>query len=566
MWLLAQLIAPPLQPGPVRLPEGTPIERPSPIAPKDDDKQPILRPESAPTDENGTQPPLDPKAQGRPQQLGSSSLPKVLGTTPYSRRELDGLLRRCVGRDPSWDNTLKRCAAALTTRLINDGFVNSRVYVVKLPAPGALEVVEGRIAEVRLRSTSASLERSLSKRLRGLQGSVLNLKTLEQTLVQLRSLPGVGQIKGNIGRLGADPSQAVVNLSVDPAAVPWLGDVSLRNDGNAGSGEWRALGIALKNDLLTRGDTLLAVGELNADQQAELGATIASLSYTFPLVDRLKFTGSFGYSRRNLIEAPTPLYNVSYRQFQGYGQLEWVLHESPTQRWALFGGISGNRNDLYYDGISIIPTSAGGWLQTGYARVGINGGGSRGNVSWNGNLYGLQGMSSFSTNTQLETMAQAGTDPGTARALGGIANVSWSILPNLQWSARGAFQVAFDQLTDDMGFSLGSDTGLKGLPGILVSGDNGYLWTTELTWTFWATRKQALQLVPFIGSGGVHTWRQNVYRSDTVGSTGAYVRWLIGRHWNLELGWISPFDTEERPYWNQWLLSSGVYSKIQYRF
>jgi len=117
-----------------------------------------------------------------------------------------------------------------------------------------------------------------------------------------------------------------------------------------------------------------------------------------------------------------------------------------------------------------------------------------------------------------------------------------------------------------MGFSLGSDTGLKGLPGILVSGDNGYLWTTELTWTFWATRKQALQLVPFIGSGGVHTWRQNVYRSDTVGSTGAYVRWLIGRHWNLELGWISPFDTEERPYWNQWLLSSGVYSKIQYRF
>ena len=561
MWLLAQLIAPPLQPGPVRLPEEMPIQRPSPIAPKQDET-PILQP----TTEPEGQKPLQPEKGSQQPRQGSSALPAVLGSTPYSSSELKELLRSCVGRDPSWADTLKRCAATLTTRLVNDGFVNSRVYVVAQPAPGALEVVEGRIAEVRLRSSDAGLQRSLAKRLRGLQGSVLNLKTLEQTLVQLRSLPGVGQIKGNIGRLGADPSQAVVNLSVDPAAVPWLGDVSLRNDGNAGSGEWRAVGIALKNDLLTRGDTLLAVGELNADQQAELGATIASLSYTFPLLEGLKFTGSFGYSRRNLIDASSEFYSLSLRQFQGYGQLEWVVYESPRQRWALFGGISGNRNDAFYDGSSIIPVSAGGWGQTGYARFGINGGGSTGSLSWNGNLYGLQGMPSFSTAPQLETLAAGGINPGTARALGGIATVSWSILPNLQWSARGAFQVAFAELTGDMGFSLGSDTGLKGLPGILISGDNGYLWTTELTWTFWTDRRQALQLVPFIGSGGIHFWRNAVYFSDTVGSGGAYVRWLIGRHWNLELGWISPFDTEQRLYWNQWLLSSGVYSKIQYRF
>ena len=562
MWLLAQLIAPPLQPGPIRLPQEVPIERRSPLAPKGDQVPILQRQPSASEEPEVRREQPDTKPSSQP----AGKLPSVSGSTPYSKTELTALLNSCVGQDPSWEDTLKRCAAVLTTRLVNDGYVNSRVYVIRQPAPGGLEVVEGRIAEVQLRSSDAGLERRLRKRLRGLQGSVLNLKRLEQTLVQLRSLPGVGQIKGSIGRLGADPSLAVVNLSVEAAAIPWQGDISLRNDGNAGTGEWRALGITLKNDLLTPGDTLLAVGELNADQQVELGATIASLSYTLPLTDQLKLTSSFGYSRRNLVEAPAPLYNVSLRQFQGYGQLEWVMHESPNQRWALFGGISGNRNDIFLDGRSIIAPQDGGWGQTGYARLGLSGGGFSGNLSWNGNVYGLQGMPSFSTASQLQTLGRAGIEPGTARALGGIVNVNWAITPQLIWSARGAFQVALDELTPDMGFSLGSDTGLKGLPGILVSGDNGYLWTTEMTWTFWSNQTQALQLVPFVGSGGINFWRNATYTSDTVGSAGAYVRWLIGHHWNLELGWVSPFDTEERLYWGNWTLSSGVYSKVQYRF
>jgi hemolysin activation/secretion protein len=117
-----------------------------------------------------------------------------------------------------------------------------------------------------------------------------------------------------------------------------------------------------------------------------------------------------------------------------------------------------------------------------------------------------------------------------------------------------------------MGFALGSDTGLKGLPGTLISGDNGYLWTAELTWTFWTDTRQALQLVPFIGSGGIRTQRTSLAVNDTVGSTGVLMRWLASRQWALELGWVSPFETEERPIWGNWLLGSGVYTKLQYRF
>jgi hemolysin activation/secretion protein len=136
----------------------------------------------------------------------------------------------------------------------------------------------------------------------------------------------------------------------------------------------------------------------------------------------------------------------------------------------------------------------------------------------------------------------------------------------VQLSLRGSGQLAFNELTSDMGFTLGSDTGLKGLPGTYISGDSGYLWTTELTWTFWTNRKMALQLSPFLGAGRVSSQRSQGNFSDTVGSGGVLLRWLANRNWNLELGWISPFEVEERPYWEDWLLGSGVYTKLQYRF
>ena len=562
-WLLAQLIAPPLQPGPIRLPEQAPLEQRSPLAPKPQ-QGPVL--DTAPSQA----PPDAPQQPARPAERTTDNepeLPRIEGSTPYSREQLKSILKGCLEGGGSRSDGLRRCAAALTTRLVTDGYVNSRVYVRAKPEPGLLEVVEGRIAEVRVRSSDGGLERSLTRRLRPLVGTVLNLPRLEQELVALRGIPGVGQVRGNLGRLGSDPTEAVLNLSVEAAPVPWTGEVSVRNDGNANSGEWRAVGIALKNDLIARGDTLLLVGEANADQQAELGATIASISYTAPLAERLRFTGSFGYSRRNLVEAAGLLHDLSTRQFQGYGQLEWVVQERNRFRWSVFGGISGNRNDTFLAGVDIDTlVSPIGWTQTGYARLGTNLSGSSGNLSWSGNLYGLQGLPSFSTDQQLAVLGNAGVNPGTARALGGIVNLNWFAMPRLLLSLRGAGQLAFNPLTPDMGFALGSDTGLKGLPGTLISGDNGYLWTAELTWTFWTDTRQALQLVPFIGSGGIRTQRTSLAVNDTVGSTGVLMRWLASRQWALELGWVSPFETEERPIWGNWLLGSGVYTKLQYRF
>ena len=563
MWLLAQLNTPPLQQGPIRLPETNPLEQRSPLGPAPGRETPVLQPQPGVLT---PAPPAQPETSPVPSPATSTPIPAIEGQSPYSSSDLRRIFAGCLQAGATPLDGLKRCAAALTTRLVQDGYVNTRVYVRATPAPGGLEIVPGQLTEIRITSSDKALEGRVRQRLKPLLGTTLNMGRLEQELVDLRRLPGVGQIKGNMGRVGTDVSQAVLNLTVEAAPSPWQGDLSLRNDGNAGSGEWRALGVTLKNDLLAPGDTLLMVGELDADQQAELGATISSISYTAPLSEQLKFTGSFGYSRRNLVEADGALRNLTTRQFQGYGQLEWVFKDSSRERWSAFAGISGNRNDSFLSGKSFSSTGPGGWNQTGYARIGASYGANQGRFSWNASVYGLQGMPSFSSDVQLQELSLLGIHPGDSRALGGSLNLNWFLSSTLQLSLRGSGQVAFNELTSDMGFTLGSDTGLKGLPGTYVSGDSGYLWTTELTWTFWTNRKMALQLAPFLGAGGVSSQRSLGDFSDTVGSGGLLLRWLANRNWNVELGWISPFDVEQMPYWEDWLLGSGVYTKLQYRF
>ena len=139
--------------------------------------------------------------------------------------------------------------------------------------------------------------------------------------------------------------------------------------------------------------------------------------------------------------------------------------------------------------------------------------------------------------------------------------------PSLQFNLRAAGQVALNELTSDMGFSLGSDVGLKGLPGTLVSGDNGWLGTAELNWSFWQKNNNTFQLVPFFGMGGIQTSRSSVSFDDTIGTGGILLRWLHGRHWSAELGWTDQFhDNNNTGVWNNWLLGSGAYGKLRYRF
>lgn len=543
--LLAQLVAPPLQPGPVRLPEPAP-----------------QLPEQAP------QLPAPQPAAPKPLPPGANAAPLVRGFVPYSSSALAAILAPCRA-EPDPQVRLQACAAALSARLFRDGYINSQVVPQAEPAPGLLVVQPGRIERIDVISSSPALQRRIARLTQPLQGAVLQLPSLTASLGQLQRLPGVGRLRSSLNRVARDSSRAVLLITVEPGGRPLRGDLSLRNDGNAGSGQFRALGTLVQEGLALPGDTLLLFAEADSDSDPELGYTSASLSYSLPLSEQLSLSTAVGISRRNLVEAEQPLHDLSFRQLQLLGQFDLTLQESLRQRWYGFAGVSVNRNDAFLgaDRVAVLP--GGGedaWVRSGYARLGVGYEMLRSALVLGGSVYALQGIDALTPDSQRQELEFLGINVGRSRAIGAQVATAWRPWPRLQVDLRSAAQLALEPLTQPMGFSLGSDNGLRGLPGQVLSGDSGILGSLELSWSLWRRPGQEIQLVPFIGAGNVWTNLSDAVISDTIGAGGVLLRWLPGRHTTVELGWVEQFQSGSPAYWSDWLLGSGVYSRVSYRF
>ena len=559
MLLLAQLVAPPIQPGPVRLPATTaPQERRL-----QQTDQPILDPGLAPTKDE----PELPISEGPPA-LIPSWRPTVIGDTPYSKEDIDIVLKSC-GKVTTAE-TLNSCAAALTARFIKDGYVNTRVYTLPEPSPGSLEVVMGVIAELQVESSNAELKAKVEAQLAPLLGSMLHIPTLEKALVKVRR-GGVGEISGNMGRLGSDPTKAVVTLGVEAAPpTPLRGDFSIGNNGSPGNGEWRSNAVLLQQDLFKRADTALLFLELKNDGQLELGSTLLSATYTYPLSDSWNLTGSMGYSHGNFVEFKGDLHKLNFRTLQGLIQVDTVFYQGESLSWTGAAGISASRTASFTGNSSAPFLVAGGGkdgrTRSGNVKFSTTVSGITGPTAWSANGYFLQGFPGITSDKHLHNLDLLGIDVGESRALGGLANLTLLAAPNVSLNLRGAGQVALSSLPSSMGFSLGSDVGLIGLPGSIASGDSGWLAVGELIWTVWEKDKQQFQLLPYIGKGGVHTELAGVSFEDQVGSGGLIARYTQDR-WQVELGWVNTFETKDNPgTWNDWWLGNGVHTKLRYAF
>ena len=541
----------------MRLPETAPLERPSQeqiFGADGDGAAPAETP--APSDSTG------------PESPSTSWRPPVQGKHPYDPKQLESILQDC-GR-PNVAATLKRCAALLTARLIQDGYVNSRVYTLTDPSPGALDVVLGRIAELRVTSSDEELKARVEQQLQPLIGTVLHLPTMEQALVKVRR-GGVGDIKGNMGRLGSDPTQAAVSLSVESAGpTPLRGDFSFGNNGNVGSGEWSGVSTLLQNDFLTWGDSALWFLQLDSDGDPELGNKVISATYTWPISDQTSITGSLGYSRSRFVEFQAPSRNFSFRTLQSLLQLQTSLLETDRFNWSGSAALSASRSDSYDSGRHIGLVAGGGddgWSRSGYLKLSTNLSGLLGKSSfWSANLYAMQGIAGITHDEHLHNHDLNGIEPGRARAIGSLIDVSWPIRSDIGLNLRAGGQLAFNPLPGSMGFSLGSNTGLRGLPGTVISGDNGWLGTAEVVITPWRKDLQAIQLIPFVGYGGYESTRFNTTFGDDIGSTGLIARY-INAGWQLELGWVTTFLDQDNPgLWNDWVLGHGFHTKVRYSF
>ena len=170
------------------------------------------------------------------------------------------------------------------------------------------------------------------------------------------------------------------------------------------------------------------------------------------------FTRAFGISRRNLIEHPKPLHDLSYRQLQGFGQFKWMIKSSESNRSYAFCRPSVNRNDLSQ---RQTRSSRGWWRATtagccsGFLRAGLGTTGLQNTTllgradlraarhCWLFNRASAQGPRRFwSSPRPSPSDWRIGS-----RTLVGNAT--------LELTARAAGQAALNSLPFDMGFSLG---------------------------------------------------------------------------------------------------------------
>mgnify|MGYP001340251261 FL=1 len=495
-------------------------------------------------------------------------LPKIVGEDiPYSKNELKEILKDC--KEDEIATTLNSCASRLTAVLIQDGYVNSRVYTIIDEEKGTLEVIMGKVVELTVKSDNPIIKERAFSKLKDLIGKTLHTPELEKKFAEVRNIKNVGQISGNLGRLGSDPTKAVLNLTVDYMPSKWQREFSHRNDGSSGTGQWRNMGTFVKTDILKKGDTFIGMVEINNDQDIEIGSQTYSGTYTFPLENGFSSTNSISYSRSDFVEFEDDLKTMRFDSLTLLFQVDKSLVKKPNKNLSASFGLNISNSESFLTGVRT-PLSAGsnpeGYVRTGYLKASLNYALIGESILNSGNISFQQGIAGISESFQLTDYAANGIYPGESRALGVSNSLVWTLSNNLGLNLNSSAQVALNSLISGMSFSVDGSSGLKGLPKSVASGDSGWLSDVELVFTSWAKEKKAIQILPFFGFGEVITDVQNTITKDSAGSYGLLLRYINSNN-VFEIGLANFIKTDDNTgTWNNWMLGDGIFSNLKFTF
>jgi hemolysin activation/secretion protein len=557
--LLAQLIVPPTQSGPIRLPQRgkTKDELVDDI---DNLKTLIEIRETEKSNKNNKE-----------NNKNKYKTYAIQGLSIYNPGLIRSLLNKCkITQGEKTHEGAVFCLNLIQNKLKREGYITTKVILEENMGHIIFQAKEGKIDKVIVKGGEPNLNRNIKDKTKIIEGKILHLPTLQRNLRLLKTVAGVERVDAKLSIVKDKLESAQLEILITEGEEPWRGNISLSNSGNNGSGELSLSSNFLKKNAIVNGDLFFISGETDGTPEPQLGGINGSLSYTLPISDRIYFTASGGYNKKRLIELSSPANNIRNIQIQGSGQLEWIIKEDLTQRHSLFVNLTKSNSNLY-SGVKKLPTD---FIQdivrepmSGYLRSGINSSIINNQTSWNGSLYLLNGIAAMTPKVQRKELQKISIDPGKAIAVGGLLTANWAISQDLTLKVISGGQLAFNNLTPIMEFALGSDIGLRGLPGQLTSGDSGWLTTVETPFKLWKHEKLSLQLVPFIGKGSVYRTVAKKDIKDNVGTAGIFIRWMEGRRWTIELGWVDSFETNDNPgAWSQWSLADGLYAQAIYRF
>ncbi|MEE4664056.1 ShlB/FhaC/HecB family hemolysin secretion/activation protein [Pseudomonas alliivorans] len=404
---------------------------------------------------------------------------ELKGADSLSAAERDKLIQPYVGQClgvPQLNELLK----VITDHYIEKGLVTTRAYLPQQDlSKGDLQVlvIEGKLEKLRGAADSGLSARELAMTFPGQEGTMVNLREIEQMVDQLNRLPS------NQAQMELTPGEAVGGSDVvvkNTPQKPWRANLSRTNEGQRSTGEqqWNA-GLEWDNPL-GLADQFSLRGGHDAISDRQKASRNASLSYSMPWG---WWTFSYLYSTseyRSVAQAS----NIDFKQ-DGDSQnhqfrAERVVHRDALSKTSLNAGLAYLRTNNYVEDSKLALSSN----RITEAQFGINHGRRIGSAFLNIDLGMQHGIGALD--------AQGSHDPGPGEADARYRKYTGTLSylqPFQLWGEKLTFtSLATGQRSEDVLFSpqrqsLGGSSSVRGYKDQFLSGDSGGYWRNEVRLT-----------------------------------------------------------------------------------
>lgn len=535
-------------PNPV-LPNQAPLPEPAPRAPLPPAEQ-LLPPVPVPR-----------RTEELPNIPGTITVDRfeVVGSTVFSKQELDAALKNFVGRPLTFAELLE-ARSAVSQLYTSKGFITSGALIPpQTLAGGAVRilVLEGKLESINVVGTRRLNSNYVKRRLvLATRRGPLNEQRLLEALQLLQLSGQVANISAEL-QAGSGPGFNLLLVRVKEAQTFQAG-IFTDNSRSPSVGSWRR-GVEVREaNLSGLGDNASLI------YTNTQGSNAADLSYTLPVNSRngtLSFNAS--RSRSNIVEQPfdgldieasSRTYELTYRQ-----------PIVQTARTEIAIGIGAGRREsdtsLLGEGFPLSPgADARGRTRVSALRLFQD-------FTQRGERDVLAARSQFNMGVSAFGATASNSEPdGQFLTWRGELQYVRLLAPQTLLVVRSQAQLAGSELLPIEQFGLGGPDTVRGYRQDAMLADSGLFASAELRYPILRTgdKKGILQVTPFVDAGNV--WNSGgrvALEANTLLSAGLGLRWQYGERWNARLGWGIPLigiKSGDRS-WQE----RGVYFSVEFK-
>jgi hemolysin activation/secretion protein len=497
----------------------------------------------------------------------------VKGSTIFS---CDELRKRLEGDDknegffgrPLSFAELLQARSAITSMYTKRKYTTTGAYIPKqqIDRDGAIitiQIVEGRVEEIRVRGTQRLNPNYVLSRLRLGASTPLNEDKLLDSIKLLQVNPLIDSISAEL-RTGAKPGTNVLEVSVKEANT-WNGQIFLNNSRSPSIGSLRRGVSITQANLLGLGDGL-SIGYNNTD-----GSNGYDLNYNLPLNAKngtLNF--SYGNTSANIIERPFNQLNIDSNS--RYYQLTFrqPIIQTSTQEFSLSLTASRNESQTFRDGI-VEPISRGADRE---GRTRVSALRFAQELVLQGRRQVIAARSQFSWGLDaFDSTINNNGDPDS-RFFNWRGQLYWIYLFGLNtgklstaptFSIRTDFQLADRPLLSAEQVGFGGFGSVRGYRQDALLTDNGVLAAAEFRFPIVTIPdKAALLLIPFVDVGtGWNSGDAKQPSTRTLASVGLGLQLVTSGNFNARIDWGVPLvnlDSSKKT-WQE----NGIYFSLEYK-